>query len=435
MSLRVAAAGQAAKRGVIPRLPTGERLLADAAAWIGHDYADTVRSIQPGGAGEAAASLSVGLHPAADDLVLTATDAGRVTAVAETAFVGPGYHTFVCRLLARLGDELDVAWGETPPVVAATSAGPPLETTDPSTATRQTTEQVQLAWLRSILTEARDARARGATGIHFGTPPGVRYAVPAGIATALGPRDDAWLQAAVGDPRIAVEAWPWWPDATNARYLLNRALCLLWNEVRWRPPAIDEEVAVADEALGLLRRAYPLEPALRFPYRAWHDLLVLRGVRDPMARMVAERSAAVPPDEPEIGYRRGEVTVVHEGWALTVPGSFAERRTGGEWWGGDAGRRITLAAVETGRDGRPMTAEGFLAEVAGHLGSDVLTHLGAGGVLGRARLDTDTTSGMQGAVLDAYSAVIGRGAAIRIEFDDPDDWQWALDMWRSLHPV
>jgi hypothetical protein len=30
--------------------------------------------------------------------------------------------------------------------------------------------------------------------------------------------------------------------------------------------------------------------------------------------------------------------------------------------------------------------------------------------------------------------VTGSGAAIRIEFDDPTDWQWSLDMWRSLRP-
>jgi hypothetical protein len=30
--------------------------------------------------------------------------------------------------------------------------------------------------------------------------------------------------------------------------------------------------------------------------------------------------------------------------------------------------------------------------------------------------------------------VAGSGAAIRIEFDDPADWQWALDIWRSLAP-
>ena len=38
-------------------------------------------------------------------------------------------------------------------------------------------------------------------------------------------------------------------------------------------------------------------------------------------------------------------------------------------------------------------------------------------------------------VLDGYSAVTGSGAAIRVVFDDPADWQWALDLWRSLAPA
>ena len=45
---------------------------------------------------------------------------------------------------------------------------------------------------------------------------------------------------------------------------------------------------------------------------------------------------------------------------------------------------------------------------------------------------TDATSGVEVGVLEGYSAVSGSGAAIRIEFDDPADWQWALDLWRSL---
>ncbi len=58
----------------------------------------------------------------------------------------------------------------------------------------------------------------------------------------------------------------------------------------------------------------------------------------------------------------------------------------------------------------------------------------AGGVVGRATLSTDASSGVEIGVLDGYSAVVGSGAAIRIEFDDPADWQWALDMWQSLAP-
>ncbi len=80
-----------------------------------------------------------------------------------------------------------------------------------------------------------------------------------------------------------------------------------------------------------------------------------------------------------------------------------------------------------------MGAQAFVDQFGGDLGSDAIDHR-AGGVVGRARLSTDASSGVEVGVLDGYSAVVGSGAAIRIIFEDPGDWQWALDMWRSLAP-
>jgi hypothetical protein len=80
-----------------------------------------------------------------------------------------------------------------------------------------------------------------------------------------------------------------------------------------------------------------------------------------------------------------------------------------------------------------MSAEAFLASVAKDLGGDALTHRD-GELVGRARLSTDATSGVEVGVLEGYSAVRGRGAAIRIVFDDSADWRWALDAWRALAP-
>jgi hypothetical protein len=134
-------------------------------------------------------------------------------------------------------------------------------------------------------------------------------------------------------------------------------------------------------------------------------------------------------EEEAIGYRRRPVTIVHEGWALEVPGSFTGIRTDEEWSGGEAGRTITLAGTPT-----EMSADQFLRQVAGHLGHDALEHED-GGILGRARLTSDASSGIEVATVEGYSAVRGRGAAIRIEIDDPQDWKWAIDTWRSLRPA
>ena len=91
------------------------------------------------------------------------------------------------------------------------------------------------------------SRQRSSAGVQVGTPAGTRYTFEGAVATALGPRDDDWLASAVADPRIAIEVTPWWSDATDSRYLLNRALTLMWLEVRWRKPAVEGETGASSK--------------------------------------------------------------------------------------------------------------------------------------------------------------------------------------------
>jgi hypothetical protein len=263
-------------------------------------------------------------------------------------------------------------------------------------------------------------------------PDGVRFTFDGAIATALGPRDDAWMARAIADTRVAIDVTPWWADAIDAQSLLNRAVTLMWLDVRWRPPALKSEGLVLDEVHRLLSRAYPLDPSLGYPWHAWAEIVGLRNITDPMGRQVVAR-AMREAGGPEVGYRRGPVTITHEGWTLTIPGSFAEKRTAEEWWGGGAGQAITLAAVQTGTASGAMTAHAFIDQFAGEMGPDAIDHR-AGGVVGRATLSSDASSGVEIGILEGYSAVVGSGAAIRIEFDDPADWQWAIDIWKSLAP-
>jgi hypothetical protein len=413
-TLEIRLEGQASKRGLIPRMPDGERLLADAAVWLRAEYPDQVRSTRQRTNPSGEAELHVGLHPATPDLYLSAGDSGNVRAIAETVAGGPGYHRFVARVLERLGGELAIAWDEA--------------TAGITFAERPEVERAYLGWLGPTLAGVRNARQRSSAGVQVGTPPGTRYTFEGAIATSLGPRDDAWLEDAVADPRVAIEITPWWLDATDGRYLLNRALALMWLEVRWRKPAVEGEAERLEDVHRLLSKSFPLEPGLPYPWHAWAELISFGGFEDGMTRQVHSRSKLEPPEAP-IGYRRNPVSISHEGWALEIPGEFAERRTEEEWWGGGAGRSVTLAATETGS----MAANAFLAQVAGDLGGEALSHQ-AGPVVGRARINSDESSGVAVGVLDGFSAINGSGAAIRIVFDDPNDWQWALDMWRSLAP-
>jgi hypothetical protein len=426
------AIGQAPKRRLIPRQLPADRLLAEIETWIRGEYPDAVRSTATRTTEDGARELALGLHPAASDVAISIAEGGELEVRASFGPAGPGYQTFVGRLIQRIGTEHGITWA-TEEEGDATDIGAGLIRDPARAADRGAAEHAYLTWLGSGLIAARDARRRGAPTIHLGTPAGIRYEVDAALATPLGPRTDEWLGLAVADSRLAVDMTPWWADAIDARTLLHRALCLMWTDVRWRSPVNDDERRINDEVLRLLARAFPLDPSLAYPWREWLELLRDRGAADAMSRQVEARAARAPRG-PLIGYRRHPVLVLHEGWELEIPGSFTEARTAEEWTGGEAGRTITIAATETGTDAGPMTAQAFLEEVARDFGGDALTHH-EGEVYGRARLSTDATSGVEVGVLEGYSAVRGRGAAIRVVFDDSADWRWALDTWRALAPV
>ena len=419
---------QRSKRGIARKPRDAEKLLAEAKAWLDSEYADTVRSSETSRRPTGEAELRTWLHPVASPLVAVADDEGRITIEGETAGVGPGYQRFLAHIAERMALELDLEWtaSDVHPIVDGKVS-----------VDRPTVERAHLAWLGSTLVGARDARRLGAGGMLIGLPADLRIEVPGAIATPLGPRDDTWLERALGEVPTAIDIVPWWADATDARYMLNRALCLMWTEVRWRRPATPAERAVQDEVLQILKHGVALDTRLPWPWQEWDELEKIRGIHDAVATDVAARAAKAAAEggpRPPIGYRRGQVLIVHEGWALSVPGSFSDVRTAEEWTGSDAGRTITLAAVVTGTDRGPMSAEEFLDQVASHLGRDVITRQD-GQILGRAKISTDGSSGVEVGVLEGYVAVRGRGAAIRIAFGDVADWQWAIDMWRALRPA
>ena len=448
MSITIQAVGQASRRGATRRVPHAgvlltaidEWLVANATAVRGH----ALGARTPDGA------IELTLHPAARPVRIEADDAGRVLARAMTIPVGPGYHTYVAGLLRRLGQDVGIAWTTASPSGALHPEDPDASI-DPTGAffsgERSDAERGHLVWLRSSLLAVRDARRQGASGLHLATPLGVRYTFEGAVATVLGPRDDAWVEKALVDPRLASDIWPWGTDAMDARFHLGTALTLLWNDVRWRPPVGTPEVAVLDDVLSTLRFAYPLDPDLPWPWAAWREAFQLRGLNDPATYQLLERfardeanaagagrSAAAGSGAIPVGYRRNPVTILQGGWAIDLPGSFGDERSPDRWTGSDAGRTVTLAAAPTAIDGAPMSAEAFLAEYAADLGADAIEHE-AGPVRGRARIASEAGTGIEIGRLDGYSGVRGSGAVVRIEFEDPADWKWAIDTWRTVRPL
>jgi hypothetical protein len=409
-------------------VPTPAILTDDIEAWLREDARDMLVAFRRLPAAADREAVRMRLHPAGGEVEVAVEEGGRVVAVGSTAEVGPGYHTYLAHLLRRLGTDNGIAWA---PMNEREGVGD--LTGFFESGRREDAEMPLLAWLRDTLKRAADESALGGQTAELIVSTTDQFTFDGAIATPLGPRDHTWLSTAVANPRVAVEIWPWYADATDARYLLNRALCLMWTDVRWRPPIEEGEPKVVDEVLRLLRRAFPLDPTLPYPWREWKELLDVAGERDPMRERV-EREAAAAVGGPRVGYRRQPVRVEQAGWQLVVPGSFATRHTDEELLASEGDRTIIVAASATGTESDPMPAETFLERIAGHLGPDAVDHRD-GEVVAKAKLAIDASSVVQSAVLEGYSAVRGSGAAMRIVIHDKADTEWALDMWRSLRPV
>ena len=78
MRVSVDVEGHAAKRGLIPRLPAPDRLVADVGTWLAAEYPDAVRHVLAREMPSGEVQLRAALHPAASDMLLTASDAGLV---------------------------------------------------------------------------------------------------------------------------------------------------------------------------------------------------------------------------------------------------------------------------------------------------------------------------------------------------------------------
>jgi hypothetical protein len=290
--------------------------------------------------------LVFALHPAGGPITLTVDEQGRASLLAHTHLAGPGYHRFLVLLAGGLVPVIGASWRPRAP---------------------RDLEARFLAWLQH---QAREALAAHLEGSAAGAAqPAVRWLPPlspevgrfqgrGAVATVVGPRPEAWLQAVVADPRAGRDAFPWWEPGQGAAWRVGRARCLLWRELRWRPPTTEEEVAALSEVANLLAEAWEEEPDRQdLPWAAWAEVLDLLGeAPERRARVVAR----VRPGPPE-GYRRHLVVeVLPGGWSITLPGRMGCSWDPAEGWvAWDAGRTAWVTPL-AGPPPDPDPQEGTL---------------------------------------------------------------------------
>ena len=209
----------------VGRGPAPTALLKRVEKWvIAHAGAPlTAREVGKGHEGKPALFLK--LHPAAEPVEVAVTGKGRLLVSAKTSSAGPGYHAYLCDLLKRLGKSLRVTWD------------PPEEEGDEGTryfhaGDRAALEGEMLEWLGDIAATVQENVGRGGGWYSVSMPLGHHYETGGQVVTPLGFRGAAWFAAVAADPRKGIDIFPWWDEGLGAAYLLKRALCLMWAEVR-----------------------------------------------------------------------------------------------------------------------------------------------------------------------------------------------------------
>jgi hypothetical protein len=354
--------------------------------------------------------LLVRLHPVAEELRIGVLANDTIVVQAKTSPVGPGYHVYVCQLLRRLGVALRIDWDK--------------DQGDDSgywtSGNREDAEHAMTEWIADVARRVLFLPP-GSGAVALSMPSDVVFHAQAHVLTPLGPRDTEWLRKVAADEATARDFFPWWPDERGPEVLLQRALCLMWTEVRWRAPLTDEERELLAQISRLLDTAHRLDISLAYPWREWAQLLDHLGeAKGPLHEMVVRRASRVASDRPLIGYRRGQVSLqLPAGWRLTVPGSFASQvNERGGVVAGEAARKVSLEPVPLAsgdqRDAATLLASVSLPPLSG--AAPAIEHV-AGNLVARGVLLTLPSGRLE---LTGAVAVPGALATLKVAGDAAD---------------
>ncbi len=131
-----------------------------------------------------------------------------------------------------------------------------------------------LRWLAALAHVVTDQKFAEQSHVRMVSMPlGYSYPEQEGILTPLGPRTADWFRQVVQEPARGIEFFSWWPEGVGAAFFLGRALCRMWQDVRWRTPESEGEGELLMDVHHDLERAYRLDPAAAIPWREWAEIL------------------------------------------------------------------------------------------------------------------------------------------------------------------
>jgi hypothetical protein len=379
-------------------------------AFLENEAGDALRECHEG-MDEQGEYLVASLHPGEEGVEFHLVGE-EFLASATTSNAGPGYHEYVLSLLYQLAADLGLE-----PVSVADPTG------YSAAGDRAALEASMEAFLREVCQKVAIDMETRPKRVQIGMTMDSIFQYGEGVLTPMGPQTWAWAEDVARGERAGHEYFSWWDSGQDARYFLNRALCLMWSEVRWKAPGADEEVAVLEEAVRSLEAARELDANLDYPYREWNEMLVLLE-REPEEFAEAD-------DEALVGYRRGWVReALAAGWSILLPGNMDGAWDEGAWSGGN--EELTVQFQSFRKDG-PKQEEWTEEAMRGmRMRGEEELEFDQDGLIGKACIYEDGDDDGPFFQLDGRVARTGNLAVLTVNFQDETQREAAEKIWRSL---
>jgi hypothetical protein len=365
-------------------------------------------------------------HPGAEEVELSLIDPEHLTASANTSTVGPGYHIYICSVLQEWARDFRASWIRTDEDLSDYSD----ETEYFFTGKSELVFDHMTSWLEALAgTFFAETFKADERGIALCMPMDLQYEADALAITPLGPRDREWLLMTSKDGNNGTDFFAWWRSGLNAEYFLGRALTEMWTNVRWRKPANDSERGLLREVVNSLDIALKLDPALECPWAEWAELLEYLGASKDEVEYVSSRAKVGS----SIGYRRGNVTVsLPGGWRMRLPGSFSEFESDeeGDSCALDPPREIWFTSYRFTADSPSHTLESMRKEIVGsqpEFLQEGIDYVAKASIRKKVR-----ETGERYFVLNSSNVCSTQRAVCTILFDQPEQRDWALGIWRSI---
>jgi hypothetical protein len=371
--------------------------------------------------------LMMQLHPGAEPMMLSNCEDGALLLAAATSSAGPGYHIFICDLIRKMGQVHGLEWITDDEVEFYDETGY-FETGD-----KQRLYDEFATWIGALTARVQELSRDGAK-FHLAMPfDGHQFDVPEPILTQLGPRTMDWLETVSKEPITGQDIFPWWEDGHGAEYHLGRAVCYMWNAVRWRDPLTETEAELLEAVLRHLDCAYNLDADLKYPWPEWFEILQYLGSQYEQADLVREMAILAESEEHyPVGYRRRDVRKnLGGGWSVVIPGDFVEELEEGQTFlAFDETRNVRVTCMSASDTaGNSLSAEDILKKIKVY--DDPLKYE-QGAVIGRAYFEEVAESDSAFSMLRGVTAASGTFTQVTVCFEAEDQRQWALDTWRSM---